>query len=53
MAAIFNRDVAQIDAPKLLDVRTHGDLLYIVFDKGEMGRFIVVMGFTPTLSHSL
>lgn len=50
MATIFNRDVAQIDAPKLLDVRTHGDLLYIVF---EMGRFIVVMGFTQTLSHSL
>jgi hypothetical protein len=38
-----NRDVAQIDIPTLLDVRTYGDRLSIVFDKGEMRRFIVVI----------
>jgi hypothetical protein len=35
------RDVAQIDIPALLDVHTYGDRLLIVFDKGEMRRFIV------------
>ena len=38
-----NRDVAQIDIPTLLDVRTYGDRLLIVFDKGEMRRFICVI----------
>ena len=35
------RDIAQIDIPALLDVHTYGDRLLIVFDKGEMRRFIV------------
>jgi len=39
----FNRDVAQNDIPTLLDVRTYGDRLLIVFNKGEMRRFIVVV----------
>ena len=38
-----NRDVAQIDIPTLLDVRTYGDRLFIVFDKGEMRRFSVII----------
>jgi hypothetical protein len=38
-----NRDVAQIDIPTLLDVRTYGDRLLIVFYKGEIRRFIVVI----------
>ena len=42
---IPNRDVAQIYIPTLLDVRTrtYGDRLLIVFDKGEIRRFIVVI----------
>ena len=38
-----NRDVAQIDMPTLLDVRTYGDRLLIVFEKGEIRRFIVAI----------
>ena len=37
------RDVAQIDIPTLLDVRTYGDRLLIVFHKVEMRRIIVVI----------
>ena len=37
------RDVAQIDIPTLLDVRTCGVRLLIVFDNDEMRRFIVVI----------
>jgi hypothetical protein len=33
----------QIDIPILLDVRTYGDRLLIVFDKGEIRCFIVVI----------
>jgi len=42
---VINRDVAQIDIaiPTLLDVRKYGDRLLIIFDKGEMRRFIVVI----------
>jgi len=40
---ILNRDVAQIDIPTLLDVRTYVDRLLIVFDKGEMRRYIVAV----------
>ena len=40
---IPSRDVAQIDIPTLLDVRTYGDRLLIVYDKGEMRRVIVVI----------
>ena len=36
-------DVAQIDIPTLLDVRTCFDRLLVVFDKDEMHRFIVVI----------
>ena len=36
-------DVAHIDIPTLHDVRTCGDRLLIVFDKGEMRRYIVVI----------
>jgi hypothetical protein len=36
-----SRDVGQIDIPTLLDVRTYEDRLLIVFDKGEIHRFIV------------
>ena len=36
-------DVAHIDIPTLHDVRTYGDRLLIVFDKGEMRRYIVVI----------
>ena len=39
----YIRDVAQFDIPTLLDVRTYGDRLLIVFDKGEIRRFIVVI----------
>jgi hypothetical protein len=35
------RDVAQIDIPTLLEVRTYGYRLLIVIDKGEMRRLIV------------
>jgi hypothetical protein len=35
--------VAQIDIPTLLEVCTYGDRLLIVFDKGEIRRFIVVI----------
>ena len=40
-----NKDIyiTLIDIPALLDVRTYGDRLLIVFDKGEMCRFIVVI----------
>jgi len=38
-----NKDVAQIDIPTLLDVRTYGDRLLIVFYKGEMCGLIVVI----------
>ena len=40
-----NKDIyiTLIDIPTLLDVRTYGDRLLIVFDKGEMCRFIVVI----------
>jgi hypothetical protein len=40
---IPSKDVAQIDIPTLLDVRTYGDRLLIVYDKGEMRRVIVVI----------
>ena len=42
---MINWYVAQIDIdiPTLLDVRKYGDRLLIVFDKGEMRRFIVVI----------
>jgi hypothetical protein len=40
---IVHRDVAQIDIPTLLEVRRYGDRLLIVFDKGEIRRFIVVI----------
>ena len=42
---MINRDVAQIDIviPTLLDVRKYGDRLLIIFDKGEMRRFIVII----------
>jgi hypothetical protein len=33
----------QIDIPTLLEVRRYGDRLLIVFDKGEIRRFIVVI----------
>jgi hypothetical protein len=36
-------DVAQFDIPTLIDVRTYGDRLLIVFDEGEMHGFIVVI----------
>ena len=39
----YIRDVAQFNIPTLLDVRTYGDRLLIVFDKGEIRRFIVVI----------
>ena len=39
----LTRDIAQIDILTLLDVRTYGDRLLLVFDKGEMRRFIVVI----------
>ena len=39
----YIRDVAQFDIPTLLDVRTYGDRLLIVFDEGEMRGFIVVI----------
>ena len=39
----LTRDVAQFDIPTLLDVRTYGDRLLIVFDEGEMRGFIVVI----------
>jgi hypothetical protein len=40
-----NKDIyiTLIDIPTLLDVRTYGDRLLIVFDRGEMHRFIVVI----------
>ena len=38
-----SRNVGQIDIPTLLDVRTYGDCLLIVFDKGEIRRFIVAI----------
>ena len=38
------RDFAQIDIPTLLDVRTYmGSIIDIVFDKCEIGLFIVVI----------
>jgi hypothetical protein len=42
---VINRDVAQIDIdiPTLLDVRKYGDRLLIIFYKGEMRRFIVII----------
>ena len=39
----YIRDVAQFDIPTLLEVRTYGDRLLIVFDKDEVCRFIVVI----------
>ena len=36
-------DLAQIDIPILLDVRTYGDRVLIVFDKGDIRCFIVVI----------
>jgi hypothetical protein len=39
----LTRDIAQIDILTLLDVRTYGDRLLLVFDEGEMRRFIVVI----------
>jgi len=40
---VYIGDVAQIDIPTLLDVHAYGDRLLIVFDKGEMRHFIVVI----------
>jgi hypothetical protein len=36
-----SKNVGEIDIPTLLDVRTYGDRLLIVFEKGEIRRFIV------------
>jgi hypothetical protein len=43
MCLCHKRDVAQIEIPTLLDVRTYGDRLLICFDKGEMRHIIVVI----------
>ena len=41
---LHKRDVAQIDIPTLLDdVHAYEDRLLIVFDKGEIRRFIVTI----------
>ena len=45
-------DVAQIDIPTLLDVRTYGDRLLIVFDKGEMRRFFVVIYYSEVYTRT-
>jgi hypothetical protein len=48
----LSRDVAQIDIPTLLDVRTYGDRLLIVFDKGEMRRFFVVIYYSEVYTRT-
>jgi hypothetical protein len=48
----LSRDVAQIDIPTLLDVRTYGDRLLIVFYKGEMRRFFVVIYYSEVYTRT-